>query len=90
MKSGYSTITLTITLSVEGSLGKPGHISTSMAKPNIYRSFCYACGGNQLGLVYYEQLKPTETIAGNYYQRQLMRLSRALKEKRPLYEQRHL
>ncbi|GBP21333.1 Mariner Mos1 transposase [Eumeta japonica] len=40
---------------------------------------------DQLGVVYYELLNPSETITGTLYQTQLMRLSRALKEKRPRY-----
>jgi len=40
---------------------------------------------NQLGVVYYELLKPNETITGALYRTQLMRLSRALKEKRVHY-----
>ena len=42
-----------------------------------------------LGVVYYELLKPSETITGARYRTQLMRLSRALKEKRPQYLERH-
>jgi len=60
----------------------------------MVRSFCSAFGIwgeelDQLGVVYYELLKPNETITEDRYRLQLMRLSRALKEKRPLYEQRH-
>jgi len=44
---------------------------------------------NQLGVVYYELLKPKETITGALYQTQLMRLNRALKEKRAYYYSRH-
>ena len=40
---------------------------------------------DQLGMVYYELLKPSETITANRYQMQLMRLSRALKVKRLQY-----
>ena len=40
-------------------------------------------------VIYYELLKPNETITGERYRMQLMRLSRALREKRPLYELRH-
>ena len=39
-------------------------------------------------VIYYDLLKPNETITGERY-RTLMRLSRALREKRPRYEQRH-
>ena len=44
---------------------------------------------DQLGVIYYELLQPGETITGARYRTQLMRLSRALQEKRPQYEQRH-
>jgi len=44
---------------------------------------------DQKGLVYYELLKPGDSITGDRYQLQLIRLSRALREKRPEYEQRH-
>ena len=40
-------------------------------------------------VIYYELLKPNETITGERYRTQLMRLSRAVREKRPQYEQRH-
>ena len=40
---------------------------------------------DQLRVVYYELLKPNETITGALYRTQLMRLSRALKEKRAHY-----
>ena len=40
-------------------------------------------------VIYYELLKPNETITGDRYRTQLMRLSRALREKRPQHEQRH-
>ena len=44
---------------------------------------------DQVGVIYYEQLNPYETITGERYRTQLMRLSQALGEKRPQYEQRH-
>ena len=40
-------------------------------------------------VIYYELLKLNETITGERHRTQLMRLSRALLEKRPRYEQRH-
>ena len=40
-------------------------------------------------VIYYELLKPNETITGERYRTQLMRLNRALCQKRPQYEQRH-
>ena len=67
-----------------------GHASTSMARPNIYgaKVMLYIWWA-QLGVVYYELLKPSETITRDQYRMQLMRLSRALKEKRPQYQERH-
>ncbi|KAM0729388.1 Mariner Mos1 transposase [Formica fusca] len=57
------------------SWGPPGHASKLL--------LCIWC--DQLGVVYYELLKPNETITGAVYRTQLMRLSRALKEKRAHY-----
>ncbi|UYV74504.1 hypothetical protein LAZ67_11003714 [Cordylochernes scorpioides] len=69
---------------------KPGHASTSTAKPNIHGKKLMLCiWWDQLGVIYYELLQPNETITGERYQQQLMRLSRALKIKRPLYAKRH-
>ncbi|GFV58091.1 mariner Mos1 transposase [Trichonephila clavipes] len=70
------------------SWGYPGHASTSKAKPNIHGSKVMLSMW-WLGVVYYELLKPTETITGDRYRAQLMRLSRALKDKRPQYNERH-
>lgn len=70
--------------------GEPGHASTSSAKPNIHGSKLLLCiWWDQQGVIYFELLKPNETITGDRYRLQLMRLSRALMEKRPLFEQRH-
>lgn len=72
------------------SWGMPGHASTSSAKPNIHGSKILLCiWWDQQGVIYYELLKPNEIITGARYRLQMMRLSRALKEKRPLYGQRH-
>ena len=71
-------------------MGSSGHASTSTAKPNIHGSEVMLCyWWDQLGVVYYELLKLTETIIGDRYRTQLMRLSRALKDKRPQYNERH-
>ena len=40
-------------------------------------------------VIYYEFFEPNETITGERFRTQLMRLSRALCEKRQQYEQRH-
>ena len=72
------------------SWGYPGHTCEPTAKPNIHGSKVMLCiWWDQLGVVYYELLKPSETITGARYRTQLMRLSRALKEKRPQYLERH-
>jgi len=44
---------------------------------------------DQKGLVYYELLNPGDSIMSDRYRLQLIRLSRALRKKRPEYEQRH-
>ena len=72
------------------SWGMPGHAFTSMARLNIHGETVMLCiWWDQLSVVYYELLKPSKTITGDRYRMQLMRLSRALKEKRPQYQERH-
>ena len=44
---------------------------------------------DQKGVLYYELLKPTETINGERYRTQLIRLRRAIAEIRPQYATRH-
>ena len=44
---------------------------------------------DQKGVLYYELLKPDETINGERYRTQLIRLKRARAEKRPEYATRH-
>ena len=82
-ESGYTTITL----SVEDcglSLAMHQHWWQSHGSKILLCIWWY-----QLTLVYYEWLKPTETIMGDRYQLQLMHLSQALKKKMMLYKQRH-
>ena len=68
------------------SWGKPGHASTSFAKPNNHGSKLLLCiWWDQQGVIYYELFKTNETITGDRYWLPLMRLSRSLNEKRPLY-----
>ena len=72
------------------SWGLSGHASTSSARTDIHAARVILCiWWDQVGVIYYELLKPNETITGKQYQKQLMRLSRALREKLPQYEQRH-
>lgn len=69
---------------------KPGQPSTSTAKPNIHSSKVMLCiWWDQKGVIYYELLKPGETITGDRYRQQLVKLNRALKDKRPDYAKRH-
>jgi len=69
------------------SWGSPGHASTSTTKPNIHGKKLMLCiWWHQLGR---ELLKSNETITGALYRTQLMRLSRALKEKRVHYYSRY-
>ena len=62
----------------------------STAKPNIHGAKVMLCiWWDQKGLLYYELLKPRETINGERYRTQLIRLKRAIAEKRPEYATRH-
>ena len=68
----------------------PGHVSTSTARPNIHGvKIIFCIWWDQLRVVYYELLKPSETVTGDRHRTPLMRLSRELKEKRPQYQERH-
>jgi len=50
------------------SWGYPGHASTSTAKPNIRSSKLKLCiWWDLLSIIYYELLKPNETITGDLY-----------------------
>jgi len=62
-----------------------GHASTSSTKPNTHDlKLLFCIWWDQLGIVYYELLNRTKP---SRYRLQLMRLSREMKEKRPLYAQ---
>lgn len=72
------------------SYGYPGHASTSTAKPNIHGKKLMLCiWWDQLGVIYWELLKPNETITGDVYRRQLMRLKEAMQKERPIFHERH-
>lgn len=69
---------------------KPGEPGPSQAKRNIHCDKVMLCiWWDMKGVVYYELLKPSETITGDVYRRQLMRLKRAIEEKRPEWVNRH-
>ena len=65
---------------------KPGQPSTSTAEPNIHGAKVVLCiWWEQKGVLYYELLKSGETINGERYRQQLIKLKRAIAEKRPEY-----
>lgn len=67
--------------------GEPG---PSTPKPNIHAHKVMLCiWWDQKGVVYYELLRSGQTIDGPLYRQQLMRLKRAIAEKRPEWENRH-
>lgn len=67
-----------------------GEASTSVPKRNIHGSKIMLCiWWDQKGVLYYELLKPSETITGDRYRQQLIKLNRAVQLKRPQYADRH-
>lgn len=69
---------------------KPGKPSTSIAKPNIHGTkVMLSIWWDQRGVVFYELLKQGETITGERYRQQLIKLRRALTQKRPEWDSRH-
>ena len=69
---------------------KPGQSAKATAKLNIHGAKVMLCiWWKQKRVLYYELLKPGETINGERYRTQLIRLKRALAEKRPEYASRH-
>ena len=69
---------------------QPGQPAKSTAKPNIHGAKVMLCiWWDQNGPLYYELLKSGQTITGDLYRTQLIRLKRAIIEKRPEYAARH-
>ena len=67
----------------------PGQPSTSTSKRNIHGKKAMFCiWWNQKDVVYHELLKSGQTVTGDLYREQIIRLSRALQGKRPEYETR--
>lgn len=65
------------------------HASTSTAKPSILVSeIITSTWRDEQGVVYYELLKPNETITGDHPRKKLILLSKALKVKRPQHNKR--
>jgi len=68
----------------------PGAPSTSTARPNRFGRKTMLCiWWDQKGVVYYELLKPGETVNTKRYQQQLIDLNRSLLKKRPEYQRQH-
>ena len=66
----------------------PGKPSTSSARPDIYGKKLLLClWWDCKGVLYYEVLKPGETVTADRYQQQLLNLSDAIEEKRPFSAQ---
>ena len=69
---------------------KAGYAFATPARLNIHAAKVMLCiWWDQVGDIYYELLKPNETMTGERYQTQLIRLGRATCEKQPQYEQKH-
>jgi len=69
---------------------KPGQPAKSTPKQNIHAAKVMLCiWWDQKGVIYYELLRSGQTIDGPLYRQQLMRLKRALEEKRPEWATRH-
>lgn len=69
----------------------PGEPATSTAKPNRFGKKTMLCvWWDQKGVVYYELLKPGETVNTQRYREQMMHLNHALLEKRPEWESRRV
>ncbi|QQP56022.1 Transposase [Caligus rogercresseyi] len=67
----------------------PGEPSTSTPRPNRYGRKTMLCvWWDQKGVIYYELLKPGETVNTQRYRQQMTDLDRVLREKRPEYQQR--
>ena len=69
---------------------KPGQPAKSTSKPNIHGAkIMLYIWWDQKCVLYYELLKPGETINGERYRTQSFRLKRSITEKRPEYATRH-
>jgi len=87
MKSGY----ILRILSVKDHGITPGELSTSTARPNRYGRKTMLCvWWDQKSVIYYELLKPGETVNTERYRQQMINLNQALCEKRPEYQKRQL
>ena len=68
----------------------PAQSLTSSSKPNRFGRKTMLCvWWDQEGVIYYELLKPGETVNAHGYHQQLIKLHCALREKKPHYRKRH-
>ena len=68
----------------------PAQSSTSSSINRFRRKTMLCVWWDQEGVIYYELLKPGETVnAHRYHHQQLIKLHRTLREKRPHYRKRH-
>lgn len=68
----------------------PGEAGPSTARPNRFGRKTMLCvWWDQCGVVYYELLKPGETVNTDRYRQQMINLNHALIEKRPEWARRH-
>ena len=89
MRSGYSTTIprkKNITLSSINRCHRPQH--QYHGRTFMVRRSC-SVSGETKRVLFTELLKPGDSITGDRYRLQLIRLSRALQGKRPEYEQKH-
>jgi len=86
MKSGYTTTQSEKSHGINPLMHQ--HPFGKAEYPWLQPYALYLVGSWQQGVVYYELLQSNETITVDRYRLRLMRLSRALKEKQPQYEQR--
>lgn len=69
---------------------KPGTSAPQVPKRNIHGAKVMLCiWWDSKGVVYYELLKPSQTVTAELYKEQLTRLQQALEEKRPEWLDRH-
>lgn len=68
----------------------PGQPSTSSPKPDRFGKKTMLCiWWDQSGVIYYELLKPGETVDAHRYHQQLIKLNQAISRNRPEYADRH-
>jgi len=68
----------------------PAQSSTSSSRSNRFgRKMTLCVWWDQENVIYYELLKLGETVNAHHYHQQLIKLHRALHEKRPHYRKRH-